>query len=74
MHPFDRALLHDALGRLLRRRGERRQAAEHLRAAYDHFCQLGVVPFRDHSVAELAAADCGQPGNVRPLARSTRCP
>jgi DNA-binding NarL/FixJ family response regulator len=76
--PFDRALLHDALGRLLRRRGERRQAAEHLRAAYDHFCQLGAVPFRDHSAAELAAcglrparrrAGAGQAGQVPLTAR-----
>jgi DNA-binding CsgD family transcriptional regulator len=55
--PFDLALLHDALGRLLRRRGERRQAASHLQAAHDRYAQLRAVPFLDRCGDELTA--CG---------------
>ncbi|MGN6379271.1 MAG: LuxR C-terminal-related transcriptional regulator, partial [Gaiellales bacterium] len=55
--PFDLALLHDALGRLLRRQGERRQAASHLQAAHDRYAQLRAAPFLDRCGDELTA--CG---------------
>src|SRR5215469_2973276 len=55
--PFDVALLHDALGRLLRRQGERRQAACHLQAAHDQYRRLQAVPFLDRCGDELTA--CG---------------
>jgi len=55
--PFDLALLHDALGRLLRRQGERRQAASHLQAAHDGYARLRAVPFLDRCGDELTA--CG---------------
>jgi DNA-binding NarL/FixJ family response regulator len=55
--PFEQALLHDALGRLLRRQGERRRAASHLQAAHDGYSRLGAVPFLSRCGDELAA--CG---------------
>lgn len=55
--PFDQALLHDALGLLLRRQGARRQAAGHLAEALDGYARLGAAPFTDRCAAELAA--CG---------------
>ena len=55
--PFDQALLNDAMGMLLRRRGDRRRAADHLRSALERYDQLGAAPFRDRCAAELAA--CG---------------
>jgi DNA-binding NarL/FixJ family response regulator len=63
--PFDLALLHDAIGRLLRRQGERRQAASHLQAAYDRYTRLRAVPFLDRCGDELTA--CGlQPARRAP--------
>ena len=55
--PFDQALVHEALGRLLRRQGERRRAAEHLQAALDRYERLGAAPFRDRCASEISA--CG---------------
>jgi DNA-binding NarL/FixJ family response regulator len=55
--PFDQALLLDALGRLLRRQGERRQAASRLQAAIDRYGRLRAVPFLSRCGDELAA--CG---------------
>src|SRR5215472_9363072 len=55
--PFDLALLHDALGRLLRRQGERRQAACHLQKAHDQYRRLQAIPFLDRCGDELTA--CG---------------
>ena len=54
---FDQALLFDALGRLLRRQGERRQAASRLQAAVDRYGRLRAVPFLSRCGDELAA--CG---------------
>lgn len=65
--PFDQALLNDAMGMLLRRRGDRRRAADHLRSALERYDQLGAAPFRDRCAAELAA--CGlRPAKRRDLA------
>jgi len=55
--PFDHALLLEALGRLLRRQGERRQAASRLQAAIDRYGPLRAVPFLGRCGGELAA--CG---------------
>jgi DNA-binding NarL/FixJ family response regulator len=55
--PFDQALLHDAMGRLLRRQGERRQACDHLQEALARYGQLGAVPFHERCAAELT--ECG---------------
>jgi ATP/maltotriose-dependent transcriptional regulator MalT len=55
--PFDQALLLDALGRLLRRQGERRQAASRLQAAIDRYGLLRAAPFLGRCGDELAA--CG---------------
>lgn len=61
--PFDQALLHDALGRQLRRQGERRQAASHLQIALDRYDQLRAMPFLRRCSDEFAA--CG----LRPAPR-----
>ena len=63
--PFDLALLHDAIGRLLRRQGERRQAASHLQIAHDGYTRLRAVPFLDRCNDELTA--CG----LHPARRAT---
>jgi DNA-binding NarL/FixJ family response regulator len=55
--PFDQALLLEALGRLLRRQGERRQAASRLQAAIDRYGLLRAAPFLSRCGDELAA--CG---------------
>jgi DNA-binding CsgD family transcriptional regulator/tetratricopeptide (TPR) repeat protein len=55
--PFDQALLLDAMGRLLRRQGERRRACELLQQALTRYGQLGAEPFLERCAAELAA--CG---------------
>jgi DNA-binding NarL/FixJ family response regulator len=55
--PFDQALLLEALGRLLRRQGERRQAASRLQAAIDRYGLLRAAPFLGRCGDELAA--CG---------------
>jgi DNA-binding CsgD family transcriptional regulator len=55
--PFDLALVHEALGALLRRQGERRRAASHLQAALDCYGRLRAVPFLGRCGDELAA--CG---------------
>ena len=54
---LERALAHDAYGRFLRRRGERRSAVEQLRRAGARFRELGAAPFADRCDRELAA--CG---------------
>jgi DNA-binding NarL/FixJ family response regulator len=64
--PFDQALLHDALGRMLRRMGQRRQAACHLQAAHDRYSRLRAIPFLGRCGEELAA--CG----LRPARRVPR--
>jgi len=65
--PFDQALLHDALGRLLRRQGERRRACDHLTQALDRFGRLGAAPFRERCAAEITA--CGlHPRRASPAA------
>lgn len=55
--PFDRALVEDGYGRFLRRTGERRAAATHLRAALDLYTELGAEPFAARCQRELRA--CG---------------
>jgi DNA-binding NarL/FixJ family response regulator len=64
--PFDQALLDDALGRLLRRRGERRRAASHLQAALERYQRLQATPFAGRCADELAA--CG----LRPARRTPK--
>ena len=54
---FDQALLYDAMGRLLRRRGARRRACEHFQEALARYGQLGAEPFHERCAAEFAA--CG---------------
>ena len=54
---FDQALLHDAMGRLLRRQGERRRASDHLEEALSRYGQLGAAPFHERCAIELSA--CG---------------
>ncbi|MDQ4132897.1 MAG: helix-turn-helix transcriptional regulator [Actinomycetota bacterium] len=60
------ALTHDSYGRLLRRRGERRAAADQLHVARAAFEDLGARPFFERSNQELAA--CG----LTPAPRSNR--
>jgi DNA-binding CsgD family transcriptional regulator len=55
--PFDQALLHDAMGRLLRRQGQRRRACEHLQEALARYGQFGAAPFHERCATELAG--CG---------------
>jgi DNA-binding CsgD family transcriptional regulator len=55
--PFERALLHDAFGRFLRRLGRRTDAITQLSAARTRFAQLGATPYLDRCDRELRA--CG---------------
>jgi hypothetical protein len=65
--PFDQALLHDALGRLLRRQGERRKGFDHLTEALDTYGRLGAAPFHERCATEIAA--CGlHPRRASPAA------
>jgi ATP/maltotriose-dependent transcriptional regulator MalT len=71
--PFDHALLLEALGRLLRRQGERRQAGSRLQAAIDLYSRLRAAPFLARCGDELAA--CGlhpAPRVPRPMRLSPR--
>jgi DNA-binding CsgD family transcriptional regulator len=54
--PFDQALLHDAMGRLLRRQGHRRRACGHLQAALAGYEELGATPFHQRCATELAGS------------------
>lgn len=63
--PFERALLEEAHGRFLRRRGERRAATSRLQAARDAFVALGARPLLERAGRELAA--CG----LRPRPRES---
>lgn len=64
--PFERALLEEAYGRFLRRRGERRAATRLLEAALESFAALGARPFLERVERELTA--CGL--RPRPRERS----
>jgi DNA-binding CsgD family transcriptional regulator len=55
--PFERALLHDAYGRFLRRVGRRADAITQLSAARTRFAQLGATPYLDRCNQQLRA--CG---------------
>ena len=59
---LERALAHDAFGRFLRRRGERRSAVDQLRQAAARFRGLGAAPFADRCDRELAACGLHDPG------------
>lgn len=61
--PFARALVEDAHGRQLRRIGQRRAAAAHLRSARACFADLGARPFLERCDRELLA--CGAPSPSR---------
>jgi len=63
--PFERALLEDTYGRLLRRAGERRQARERLERAEQTYARLGAEPYLHDVSRELAA--CG----LKPRRRSS---
>jgi ATP/maltotriose-dependent transcriptional regulator MalT len=54
---LDQARAHASYGRFLRRHGERRAAADQLRAAHGSFVRLGAQAYLDRLQAELAA--CG---------------
>ena len=62
--PFERALLEDAYGRVLRRAGERRRAQERLTSAQAVYAHLGARPYLERVERELAA--CG----LTPVRRS----
>ncbi len=66
--PFFRALVQDAHGCHLRRIGQRRAAAAHLRSARATYADLGARPFVERCERELAA--CG----LSPAARSHPSP
>jgi DNA-binding CsgD family transcriptional regulator len=69
--PFDQALLHDALGRLLRRQGDRRRALDHLTEALARYGRLGAAPFHERCAAEVTA--CGpHPRRASPVAFQPR--
>ncbi len=55
--PFDTATTHLAWGQVLRRRGQRREAAAHLRAASSVFATLKARPYRERCEHELQS--CG---------------
>jgi DNA-binding CsgD family transcriptional regulator len=55
--PFlDRALLHQAYGRMLHARGDRRPAVDHVRTARQQLASIGAQPFVSRVDADLAAA------------------
>jgi len=56
-HALDRALIHAAYGRFLRRRGEKRAAVGQLQFAREKLAALGAAPFIRRCDDELAA--CG---------------
>ena len=55
--PFQRALIELAYGQALRRSGQRRRAAAHLRSARDRLAVLEAVPYLDRCERELRG--CG---------------
>jgi ATP/maltotriose-dependent transcriptional regulator MalT len=59
---LERALAHEAYGRFLRRRGERRSAVDQLLQARARFEALGAAPFADRCDTELAACGVHAPG------------
>jgi ATP/maltotriose-dependent transcriptional regulator MalT len=63
--PFDQVLLHEALGRLLRRQGERRRAASHLQAAQDRYRRLRAAPFLSRCGTSSPPAGCTRCGALR---------
>ena len=60
---LERATAHASYGRFLRRRGERRSAVEHLRAARESFLTLGALPFLKRCDDELAATGLAKPAH-----------
>lgn len=69
---LERALALEALGRFLRRRGERRCAVERLRLARDRYRALGAAPFVERCDRELAA--CGVHDPSKPSASDPLTP
>jgi DNA-binding CsgD family transcriptional regulator len=72
---LERALAHEAYGRFLRRRGERRAAVEHLREGRTLFAALGAAPFAARCEPELAACginDRNTPAREDPLTPQER--
>ena len=61
---LERALAHEAYGRFLRRRGERRSAIHELRQARAHYQALAALPFADRCDRELAACGVDDPEAV----------
>jgi DNA-binding CsgD family transcriptional regulator len=66
--PFERARVELAAGRVLRRAGRRRRAADLLAAAEERFTALGARPYAERCLAELAAS------GLNPTARRNRDP
>ena len=66
---LERAMAQAAFGRFLRRRGERRSAADHLQAARDGFLRLGAQPFLLRCDRELLA--CGRSPGAQEQYRGT---
>lgn len=66
--PFYRALVEEAHGRFLRRQGQRRAAAAHLRSALATFADLGARPFLDSCDRELAACGLSPSPRTHPAA------
>jgi tetratricopeptide (TPR) repeat protein len=64
---LERALALDALGRFLRRRGERRAATAALARAREHYVSLRAGPFLVRCDAELAACGVRDPEETLPL-------
>ncbi|WP_162181206.1 helix-turn-helix transcriptional regulator [Rhodococcus wratislaviensis] len=62
--PFDSALTQLCYGERLRRSGRRRDAREHLEAAYETFQRIGARLWAGRAATELTAA--GQPAGPRP--------
>jgi DNA-binding CsgD family transcriptional regulator len=56
LRPFDLARTNLLFGEHLRRRGQRRESREHLRAALDVFESLEAVPWAERARAELRAS------------------
>jgi ATP/maltotriose-dependent transcriptional regulator MalT len=65
---LDRALLHQAFGRLLLAQGRRRLASDQLRAAHELLARSGAEPFRRRVEADLEA--CGIRGRPAAYPRS----
>jgi DNA-binding CsgD family transcriptional regulator len=62
---LDRAFIHHGFGHLLQARGERREAVDQLREAYNLFTSVGAAPYVQRVEEALALTGIGAPAAAR---------